>query len=204
MILNDVSFEAYEGQTYAIIGKSGSGKSTLINILATLDKNYSGKLFISNKQVNYNNDKEVSKIRNEDLGFVFQSYQLVEKYTVFENMLLPTLYLKESKINHELIIDEILKDLDLYDLKNNKVNELSGGEMQRVAIARAIVNSPKIIIADEPTGNLDDSNMEKIMEIFNSIKKRGVAVIIVTHDMRVANLCDNLYEISNMKINKVK
>jgi len=200
LILDNISFSAMAGKSYAIIGESGAGKSTLLNIIGTLDRAFTGDLFIGNNNIKDQNDRAVSLIRNKYIGFVFQTYNLLANYTVYENMLIPLTYSKNKKTDYNNIITHRLSDLDILDLKNQKINELSGGEKQRVAIARALVNNPEILIADEPTGNLDYENTKKIMNIFNSIKKTNVAVIVVTHDFRVAEFCDEIYRIKNKKI----
>lgn len=203
LILDNVSFEANTGKSYAIIGESGSGKSTILNILGTLDKEYSGELVINEYNIKKESDRIVSNIRNQLIGFVFQAYHLLDNYTVKENLFLPLLYSSNKKSDYQYIIEERLSQLQVLELQNQKINELSGGEKQRIAIARALVNNPSIIIADEPTGNLDWDNTKIIMDIFLKIRDSNVAVIIVTHDLRVAEFCDEIYEIKNKKLSRV-
>ncbi|MDR2267077.1 MAG: ABC transporter ATP-binding protein [Christensenellaceae bacterium] len=180
VILNNVTVEIPEGSFFSIVGNSGSGKSTLLNIMGLLDFGQSGEYFWENKLLKSNNKRQHAQIRNEQIGFVFQSYNLLDGYSVIENIKLPLLYGKREskKCTRE---NEILERLDLTEIFNSDVVTLSGGEKQRVAIARALINSPKLIICDEATGNLDNDNALKVVEILNEENQKGTTIIFVTH-----------------------
>lgn len=182
--LKNINIDIAKGEFVSIIGKSGSGKSTLIKIIGLVDSDFSGELNINNLDILNLNDEEISRARQE-IGFIFQDFQLLEKYSVFRNIEIPYI-IKYKKTNKEKI-ESLLKRLNLYDKRNNFPNELSGGQKQRVAIARALITSPSIIIADEPTGALDHSNSQEIMRILKSINKKGITVLVVTHDIDIAN-----------------
>ena len=186
MALKGISFKIDKGEFVAIMGPSGSGKSTTMHILGALDKQTSGSFILNGKDVGKLKDEELSGIRNKEIGFVFQSFNLLPRYTVLENTLLPFLYsnvpLKERM---ERALDA-LKKVGLTDKKNNKSNQLSGGQIQRTAIARSLVMRPSIILADEPTGNLDSTTSHEIMEVFKSINEAGNTIILITHEDDIA------------------
>lgn len=171
-----------------IIGASGSGKSTLMYLIGLLETPTSGKIILDGKDVSKLTDEQLSKIRNENVGFVFQSFNLINKFTVLENVLLPTKYAKKkTKFNPEKRAEELLKKFGIYDRKDFFPNKISGGQQQRVAIVRALMMNPKIVMADEPTGNLDSKTGEDILRILERLNKDfGVTVIVVTHDPKVA------------------
>lgn len=183
--LKDLSFHIKEGEFVAIMGSSGSGKSTMMNILGCLDKNSEGTYILDGIDVSKIRDEELCKIRNVKIGFVFQSFNLLSKLTALENVELPLIYAGIGKKEREEKAKEVLKKVGLENRIHHKPNELSGGQRQRVAIARALVNNPAIILADEPTGNLDSVSEKEIMEIFTDFNKQGKTIIVVTHEPEV-------------------
>ena len=196
----DLGFE--EGSCSSIIGESGSGKSTLLNILGTLDKPTRGEVVINGKLVNPLDNNKVADLRNEAIGFVFQFHHLLPEFTVMENVLLPYL-MRNSRLSKEVLLrmDELLKMLGIMKLKNSLVTRISGGEQQRTAIARALINNPKILLADEPTGNLDSGTAERICKSFRDINETyGTTFIVVTHDRRVADHTDRIVEMRDGRI----
>lgn len=170
----------------ALMGPSGSGKSTLMNLLGCLDTPTAGHYALDNKDVSQMDDTELAKIRNEKIGFVFQTFNLLPRQTTLENVALPLVYAGVSRKEREARAHEVLASVGLGDRTDHRPNELSGGQRQRVAIARALVNNPKIILADEPTGNLDTKTSIEIMEIFEKIQDAGNTVIVVTHEPDIA------------------
>jgi len=186
--LNNVNIEIYKGEFISIIGKSGSGKSTLMHILGLLDTPTSGEIILNGQNTKGMKEKELAKIRNKEIGFVFQSFNLLQRTTTLDNVMLP---LKYSDIPSYMWREKGLDMLKMMGLENrlhNKSNELSGGQKQRVAIARALINDPSIILADEPTGNLDSKTGDEIIELFSDLHKQGRTVVIVTHNEEIADL----------------
>ncbi|MGM0218506.1 ABC transporter ATP-binding protein [Enterococcus ureasiticus] len=189
--LKGVDLKIEEGESVAIIGKSGSGKSTFMHILALLDKPTSGEILLNNQDVTSIGKKELDKTRNKQFGFVFQQFFMNSKDTVLNNVMLPLKIGGISNGKRKEMALEALKAVELDDKINNKANNLSGGQKQRVCIARALVNNPKIIFADEPTGNLDSTTGDKIEQLlFDLNKEKGITLIIVTHDPELAARCD--------------
>ena len=184
--LKDVSIKIYEGDYLAIVGKSGSGKSTLMHIVGLLDTPTHGHVFLNGKDVSQLGEPELAKMRNKAIGFVFQSFNLLQRTSALENVILPLKYSKIPRHEWENRAREKLKLVDLSDRENNKSNELSGGQKQRVAIARALINDPSILLADEPTGNLDSKTGLEIINLFSELNKQGKTVILVTHDEDLA------------------
>jgi len=185
----NASLEIKEKEYISIIGSSGSGKSTLMYLIGLLETPTEGKILLDNKDVSKLSDNELSHIRNRYVGFVFQSFNLINKFTVNENVLLPTKYVKDSiDFDPQKRADELLKDFGIYDRKNFFPNKISGGQQQRVAMVRALMMRPKIILADEPTGNLDTKTGDEILDLIEELNKKfGVIVILVTHEKDVAD-----------------
>ncbi len=201
--LKNISFEVNKGELVAIIGKSGSGKSTLLNILGLLDKQTDGDYYIDGKKVSSIPEREKAKLRNSHIGFVMQDFALVEKYTVKQNINIPLIY-TDKPINKEKAINDVLKSVGLSDKTNTPAYKLSGGQKQRVAIARALASEAPIILADEPTGNLDSDTAGEIIEILKKLaKERNKCVIVVTHSKEVADSADIILELSGKKLKKV-
>lgn len=190
-IIDNLNFEVKEGDFIAIRGKSGSGKSTFLQLLGILDTADSGKIFIENKDISNLKEDERDLLRNKFLGFVFQFHYLLPEFTALENVMLPALVEKNvNKENIRLKAIELLDSVDLNDRYHHKPSELSGGEKQRVAIARALINNPQILLADEPTGNLDVETSDLIHSILQRInREKGQTIIVVTHSDELANVC---------------
>jgi len=185
-VLRGVTFEVNEGEFLAIMGASGSGKSTLMHILGFLDRPSSGSYEFEGKNVAEYSDDELADLRNNEVGFVFQSFNLLPRTTVFDNVKLPLIYSKSSAKQIDEKTKAAIKAVGLYHRLNHLSNQLSGGEQQRVAIARALVNNPKVIFADEPTGNLDSKSGTQIMEILENLNDEGHTIILVTHEQDTA------------------
>lgn len=184
--LKDVSLEIMKNEYVALMGPSGSGKSTLMNILGCLDTPSEGQYTLNGTQVAKMHDDELAFIRNKEIGFVFQTFNLLPRLSSFENVALPLVYAGVGEKERKERTEEVMLMVGLQDRMNNKPNQLSGGQRQRVAIARALVNNPSIILADEPTGNLDTKTSYEIMHIFGEIQKKGNTVILVTHEEDIA------------------
>ncbi len=184
--LKSVSLDIHKNEYVALMGPSGSGKSTLMNILGCLDTPSSGTYILNNHDVSSMIDNELAEIRNKEIGFVFQTFNLMPRYTALENVALPLIYAGVSKAEREERAREVLNQVDLGNRMDHRPNELSGGQRQRVAVARALVNRPSIILADEPTGNLDSKTSYEIMALFEDIHKAGNTIIIVTHEEDIA------------------
>ena len=185
--VKNISFNVNKNEYVALMGASGSGKSTLMNMLGCLDSPTSGKYFLNSKDVGALEDNNLAEIRNKEIGFIFQTFNLLPRSTALENVMLPLIYAGISRNEREEKSMNMLKNVGLADRINHKPNELSGGQRQRVAIARALINNPSIILADEPTGNLDSETSNDIMSLFSSIHKKGNTIIIVTHEAEIAN-----------------
>ena len=185
-VLKGIDLEINKGEYVALMGPSGSGKSTLMNLLGCLDTPTSGSYILNGKDVSKMHDDELAEIRNKEIGFVFQTFNLLPRTTALDNVALPMVYAGYSKSERMIRAEEVLKQVGLADRMDHQPNQLSGGQRQRVAVARALVNKPSIILADEPTGNLDSKTSEEIMKLFGDIHHLGNTVIIVTHEEEVA------------------
>lgn len=186
-ILKGLNIEILKNEYVALMGPSGSGKSTLMNILGCLDSPTSGKYILNGKDVSTMLDNDLADIRNKEIGFVFQQFNLLPRLTALENVALPLVYAGLPKKIRTEMAQEVLRKVDLMDRSHHRPNELSGGQCQRVAIARALVNNPSIILADEPTGNLDTKTSYEIMSIFAKIHDDGNTVVLVTHEEDISN-----------------
>ena len=202
-VLYDINLSFAEHSFNSIIGQSGSGKSTLLNIMGTLDKPTSGQIQIGGKNVARMKEKQLASIRNDWMGFVFQFHYLLPEFTALENVLIPY-EIKNGKADKEAVdkAKEYLKLVGLEQVMNNPATKMSGGQQQRTAIARAMINSPKIILADEPTGNLDSDSTEIIYDVLRNInEKYGTTFVIITHDKRIAEKADRIIEMKDGRIN---
>jgi lipoprotein-releasing system ATP-binding protein len=202
-VLYDINLSFEEGSFNSIIGQSGSGKSTLLNIIGTLDKATSGEVLINGVNVRNMSTNQLADLRNRTLGFVFQFHYLLPEFTALENVLMPY-RIQNKKITKEIIkkAEESMKLVGLEKVKNNLATKMSGGQQQRTAIARALINSPKIILADEPTGNLDSDTTENIYDLMRNINgELGTTFLIITHDRRIAEKADRIVEIKDGRIN---
>ena len=184
--LRDVSLKIYKNEYVALMGPSGSGKSTLMNVLGCLDTPTSGEYILNGYSVAKMLDNQLAEVRNKQIGFVFQTFNLLPRSTALENVILPLVYAGMSKTKREARGKEVIEQVGLGNRMNHRPNELSGGQRQRVAVARALVNNPAIILADEPTGNLDSKTSVEIMGLFEEIHSRGNTVILVTHEEDIA------------------
>ena len=191
--LENINLEINKGEFICLVGESGSGKSTLLSIISTLLKPTKGELFFEN--LNYKNIKDIDDFRKTNIGFIFQFHYLINYLTVKENIKLANEKATENEIHN------LLKILRIENLSNKYPNEISGGQRQRVAIARALINKPKVIIADEPTGNLDSKNSLNVFEIFKKLSQEQVTVIVATHDKNLAQIANKIYEVKDGKIN---
>lgn len=194
-ILKGIDLEIYEGEFISIIGASGSGKSSLLYILGLLDKPTEGEVFFEDEKIDYSNDKRLSYLRNSKIGFVFQFHYLVQELSLLDNVILPAIKkgvpVKEARERAMVLLER----LGLKGKENRKPYEISGGEMQRTAIARALINQPKVLLADEPTGNLDSTNTQKVMDIFKEINKSQTTIVMVTHEIDLARQTKRIVEL---------
>lgn len=208
--LNGVDIVINKNEYVAIMGPSGSGKSTIMNILGCLDSPTDGSYILNDTDVSKMNDGELAQVRNKEIGFIFQSFNLLPRYTALDNVSLPLIYSGVGKAERDRRASETLASVDLTDRMLHKPNELSGGQRQRVAVARALINNPSIILADEPTGNLDSKTSIDIMKLFSQIHNQGNTVIVVTHEediakhaRRIIRLRDGLIESDTINENPI-
>ncbi len=185
-VLKGISISVMKNEYVAFMGPSGSGKSTFMNIIGCLDTPTSGQYFLNGTDVSKMNDRELAGVRNKEIGFIFQTFNLLPRYTALENVALPLVYAGYSKADRIKRAKEVLEQVGLGDRMKHKPNELSGGQRQRVAVARALVNNPTILLADEPTGNLDTKTSYEIMALFDELHQRGNTIIVVTHEEDIA------------------
>ena len=186
-VLKDVNLTIDAGDYVAIMGPSGSGKSTFMNILGCLDRPTKGEYKLDGQSVKSLNGNELAKLRNKTIGFVFQGFNLLSRSSLLDNVSLPLVYASDNKSLRDEKSKKLLEKVGLGQYLNSKPNQISGGQQQRVAIARALVNQPRIILADEPTGNLDSKTSEEIMDLFNALNKEGMTIIVVTHENDIAD-----------------
>lgn len=198
--LKSIDLSIEKNEFVALMGQSGSGKSTLMNILGCLDTPTKGTYKLANKNVSQLNDNSLAEIRNQEIGFIFQSFNLLPKSTALENVMLPLVYAGVHKSDREPKALNALEKVGLSDRVHHRPNELSGGQRQRVAVARALVNNPSIILADEPTGNLDSATSIDIMKLFQEIHKNGNTVIIVTHENDIAEYAHRIIRLKDGEI----
>jgi len=207
--LNDIAFKAEQGEFVAVMGPSGCGKSTLLNIIGLLDAPSNGQYYFMDKEVSGYKESQRTDLRKGNIGFIFQSFNLIDELTVFENVELPLLYLKMSSKERKNKVEQVLDRMQLSHRKNHFPQQLSGGQQQRVAIARAVVTNPKLILADEPTGNLDSANGEEVLKLLEELNHEGTTIVMVTHSAghaerahRIVQLFDGrvVTENTNLKI----
>jgi putative ABC transport system ATP-binding protein len=199
-VLHKINLSINEGEFAAIMGPSGSGKSTLMNLIGCLDRPTAGKIIIGDMDTSILPDMELSRIRGKKIGFVFQTFNLIARLTALKNVELPMLYQDIPGVQRVKRASELLEMLGLGDRMSHKPAELSGGQRQRVAIARALANEPEILLADEPTGNLDSKTGREIMQIFNNLHNEGRTILMVTHDQALAQNCDRIIRLKDGRI----
>jgi len=190
--LNNVNLEVQEGELVAVMGPSGCGKSTLLHIAGMLDNPTNGEYYFMGEEVSKYSEKKRANLRKGNIGFVFQSFNLIDELTVFENIELPLLYLGVSTAERKRIVNEMLEQLELIPRKNHFPQQISGGQQQRVAVARALIADPKVILADEPTGNLDSSHGDEVMKLLVDLNEKGTTVIMVTHSPAYADYANRV------------
>lgn len=198
--LSNVDLVIKEGESVAIMGASGSGKSTLLNILGAMDKASEGKYYLQGEEISSYSEKQMAHIRNEIFGFVMQDFALIERETVEKNVILPLLYSKRFHHQKKARVEQILKEVGLFEKRHQPVTKLSGGQRQRVAIARAMVNDASVLLCDEPTGALDRATGDEIIRLFMELHEQGKTLIIVTHDETVAQHCERVIRITDGRI----
>ena len=198
--LNGISLTVKKGEFIAVTGRSGSGKSTLMNILGLLDTPTTGKYVLNGTDVSRMGEDTLSSTRNKEIGFVFQSFNLLPRATALENVILPAIYAGISLSDREKRGKEVLNDLGLREKMNNKPSQLSGGQQQRVAIARALMNNPELILADEPTGNLDTKSGQDVMSILKKLNKEGKTIVLITHEVDIAKHARRIINLEDGKI----
>lgn len=201
-VLKDLSLEIEKGDLVSIMGESGSGKTTLLNIIGTLDYLSEGMYLFDSMDLSKISQKKLSKMRNKKIGFVFQQYYLIPYLTVYYNVMMPLQYSKMKRKEKQEKVMKALSMLGIDNLKDKKINHLSGGEMQRVAIARAIVNEPDLLLCDEPTGNLDEKNTKIVLDTLNKLNENGTTIILVTHNKWLAKNCKSQYILEDGRVHK--
>ncbi len=203
-VLKDVNLEVSKGDFIAIIGESGSGKSTLLQILGTLDKADSGKILLDQIEIQNLHEKDLAKLRSQHIGFIYQSHHLIPELTALENVMLPLLIQGKNKHYAGQHAEQLLKQLGLFDRAQHTPAHLSGGEAQRVAVARAVITKPKLVLADEPTGNLDETTAMTVFSMMRELcKSQNVAVLMVTHSQSFAKACDKVYALKKNTLSQL-
>jgi len=198
--LNQVNLHVKEGEFVAIMGPSGCGKSTLLNILGLLDNPSDGKYFFLENEVSRFSERQRANLRKQNIGFVFQSFNLIDELTVFENVELPLLYLGVSATERKKRVNEKLEQMNIFHRRNHFPQQLSGGQQQRVAVARAVIANPKIILADEPTGNLDSAHGDEVMKLLTDLNEAGTTIVMVTHSPAYAEYCHRVIHLFDGQI----
>ncbi|GAA4115590.1 ABC transporter ATP-binding protein [Aquimarina addita] len=207
LALNNISFEVKKGEFTAIMGPSGCGKSTLLNIIGMLDGSTNGSYQFNGEEVGGYNEKQLAELRKSNIGFIFQKFNLIDELTVAENVELPLIYLKVNNKERKLRVQEVLERMDIAHRAKHFPKQLSGGQQQRVAISRAVVTNPNLILADEPTGNLDSKNGIEVMNLLSELNKDGATIIMVTHSERDSKYADriiNLFDGQMVTENRIK
>ena len=199
-ILKGIDIEIKKGEFVAIIGASGSGKSSILYIMGLLDRPTEGEVFFEEERIDFSEEEKISKIRNQKLGFVFQFHYLLPEFSLLENVMIPAIRLGMKREEARERAYELLRRLGLGGKENRKIYQISGGEMQRVAIARALINKPLVILADEPTGNLDSKNTQAVMDIFKDINSEGTTIVMVTHELELAKQAHRIVEMRDGRI----
>lgn len=199
-VLKGISLVVKKGDFIAITGRSGSGKSTLMNIIGVLDTPTSGTYILNGIDVSKMKEDDLALVRNKEIGFIFQSFNLLQRATALENVILPSIYAGTKPTQRHENAVKILKDLGLADKINNRPNQLSGGQQQRVAIARALMNNPELILADEPTGNLDTKSGQDVMSILNKLNKEGKTIVLITHETDIAKHAKKIIHLEDGKV----
>jgi len=198
--LNKVSFEIQEGEFVAIMGPSGCGKSTLLNIIGMLDNPSGGEYYFLDKEISHFTEKQRANLRKQNIGFVFQNFNLIDELNVFENVELPLIYLGYNTSERKKRVEEVLEQMQIIHRKKHFPLQLSGGQQQRVAVARAVISKPHLILADEPTGNLDSANGEEVMNLLETLNKNGTTIIMVTHSQRDAEYAGRIIRLFDGQI----
>ena len=201
-VLKGVNLTVQKGEIVAIVGKSGAGKTTLLQIIGTLDQPTQGEVLINGERLMTKGEKELAAFRNKHIGFIFQFHQLLPEFTALENVCIPAMIAREKESDYKARAVQLLTELGLKDRMNHKPNELSGGEKQRVSAARALMMKPDIILADEPTGSLDEKNKKELSDLLLKLRKEyGQTILLVTHDKELASIADRVIEIVDGRIN---